>query len=384
MGLQVSLWCAGIAAFGLLYAPQGLLTDIAADYAITAAQASLLVSAATLGLALSIIPWALLSDRIGRAQAMRIAAVGAAALAIATPLMPGLDAMIGSRFLQGVALGGIPALAMSYLHERAQPGRAVALAGSYVAATSIGGLSGRLVAVPLAATTGWRASLLIVGMAGALITIVLALLLRSGPTSGMSTRESLRTLRTQLSNPDVLPLYAIGALLIGCMVAVYNTLAFRLEAPPYGLSATTVSIVFLAYLGGTVSSRLSGRLITRWGERPTLLVSCGLMLLGTAATLAQELPVLLSGVVILTTGMFLGHSTANALVASRSLHARTHATALYSVSYYAGASMFGALGGVAWVLDGWVLVTILVVILSGTAAALALIPYRKDSAVATD
>ena len=160
--LSAALWCAGVATFALMYAPQGLLTQIGHDASVSPAQASLLVSAATLGLALSVLPWARFSDRVGRPTAMRYAAATAGLLAVAVPWLPTFDALVAGRFVQGVALGGLPALAMTLLHEVAAPARTAALAGSYVAATSLGGLSGRLLVVPVADHLGgvrpWRSS----------------------------------------------------------------------------------------------------------------------------------------------------------------------------------------------------------------------------------
>ena len=52
---------------------------------------------------------------------------------------------------------------------------------------------------------------------------------------------------------------------MGGFVACYNYLTFRLEAAPLGLSTTVTSLLFLAYLAGTVSSPLAGRLSDRFG-----------------------------------------------------------------------------------------------------------------------
>ena len=46
---------------------------------------------------------------------------------------------------------------------------------------------------------------------------------------------------------------------MGGFVAVYNYLGFRLEGPPFFLPASLASLVFLAYLAGTVSSRVTMR-----------------------------------------------------------------------------------------------------------------------------
>lgn len=60
--ILIALLCAGIATFAQLYSVQGVLPIMARDLEIDAAQASLAVSAATLGLAVAVIPWSLMSD----------------------------------------------------------------------------------------------------------------------------------------------------------------------------------------------------------------------------------------------------------------------------------------------------------------------------------
>ena len=45
---------------------------------------------------------------------------------------------------------------------------------------------------------------------------------------------------------------------MGGFVAVYNYLGFRLSGEPFSLPATLISLIFLAYLSGTVTSRWAG------------------------------------------------------------------------------------------------------------------------------
>ncbi len=65
----------------------------------------------------------------------------------------------------------------------------------------------------------------------------------------------------------ILRLCLLAFLLMGGFVACYNYLTFRLEAPPLGLSTSVTSLLFLAYLAGTVSSPVAGRLSDRYGRR---------------------------------------------------------------------------------------------------------------------
>lgn len=341
-----------------MYAPQGILTEIAHQAGVSASRVALLVSAATFGLAVSVLPWAWLATRFGTRKALRCAASGAAVCGLLVPWLPSFDALVLGRLLQGVALGGIPALAMALPHDLTTPKRAASLGGSYVAATSLGGLGGRLLVVPVADHIGWRAALFALGCLVALLMIAMTTMIPdAGPSSA---RQSAGAALQHLRNPLMLRLFGIGALLVGGMVAIFNYLPFRLEQAPYLLTPSIVSLVFVVYLAGTAGSRAAGWLTSRAGEAKVLFAACLLLAAGAALTMVQPLIAILLGVTVLTAGLFIGHAVASSMVAAKADSGRQHATAFYNISYYAGSSLFGWLGGVAWVHGQWPLVAIFV------------------------
>jgi MFS transporter, YNFM family, putative membrane transport protein len=309
---------------------------------------------------------------------MRLAAASTAATAVAVPWLPTFDALLAGRFLHGIALGGIPALAMALLHNTATPQRVATMAGSYVAATSLGGLGGRLLVVPIADHIGWRAALFIVGCLVAVLMVGLIGLIPR-PSAGPADRpqNGQGGLLAHLRDPAMLSLFGIGALLIGGMVVVFNYLPFRLEQAPYRLAPTMVSLIFLAYLGGTAGSRAAGWLTDRVGAGPILAGAGLLMASGAALTLARPVLLILLGLVVLTTGLFIGHAVASSMVAARANHGRAQATAMYNISYYAGSSAFGWLGGLAWLHAQWFAVAALVIVLGLGASVLSLRPARR-------
>lgn len=158
--LLAALFCAGVATFAQLYSPQSVLPQIAADLHTGAADAALMVSAATAGLALGVIPWSLVADRIGRVRAMSLSVTAATVLGLLVPFAPHYGLLLSGRFVEGLLVGGVPAVAIAYLSEEIHPRHAARAAGMYVAGTSVGGLLGRLVAGPVAEVAGWRIGVL--------------------------------------------------------------------------------------------------------------------------------------------------------------------------------------------------------------------------------
>lgn len=373
--LGPALWCAGLGTFAVLYAPQGLLTQVAEETGASPARAALVVAAATAGLAASVLPWAWFSDRVGRTGAMRVAALASVVLALVVPFLPTLALLVAGRFVQGAALGGIAALAVAAAHEHA-PLRAGRLAGSYVAATSVGGLAGRLLAVPVAGSLGWRTALVAVGVVVGLLLLGLTALLPATRRPGPTERAPRGTVGGHLRDRRLVALFVVGGLLVGGMTAVYTFLPFRLEASPYGLAPATVSLVFLAYLAGTAGSQAAGRLAQRWGARTMLGLGCLLLAVGALVTLARPLAAVLVGVVLLTVGLFAGHAVAASRAAALAPRGRAQATALYTVTYYTGASVLGACAGPLWTVGGWPAVAGLVVV-AGLLALLLVLRGRE-------
>jgi len=379
--ILVGLGAAGIATFAQLYSPQGLLPTLARGLDVDAAEAALSVSVATLGVALAVLPWSWVADRVGRLRAMQVAIIASTVLGVAVALAPNLPTLLGLRLVEGMALGGLPALAVTYLHDEVHASHTAAAAAAYISGTTVGGMTGRLVAGPLAGVFGWRGALLAVAALCAVASAVfLRLMPRArgwAPTGRATLPHVLAGIRTSLRDPWLLALYAQGALLMGGFVAVYNYLAFRLEGPEFALPATIRSLIFAAYAAGTVSSRLTGRLVPRFGRRSVLVGGTVTMVAGALATLSGALVLVVTGLLVFTAGFFAAHAIASAWVGARATTGRAQATALYNVAYYSGSAVVGWLLGYAWSGRGWAGVVAAVVTLALVALVVALAGLRE-------
>src|SRR5581483_9421790 len=114
---SIALFCCGFATFALLYTVQPLLPLFSKDFGVDAATASWVVSAATIGVAVSLIPIGIVSDRLGRKQLMAASQLLVVGLTLAVAVAPGWKTILALRFLSGVALSGVPAVATAYLAE---------------------------------------------------------------------------------------------------------------------------------------------------------------------------------------------------------------------------------------------------------------------------
>ncbi len=372
--LLAALFCAGVATFAQLYSPQAVLPLIARDLGTGAADTALTVSAATIGLAVGVIPWAALADRIGRVQVMAISVTAATVLGLLVPFSPSYQLLLCGRFLEGLVVAGVPAVAVAYLTEEINAGHAARAAGTYVAGTTIGGLTGRLVTGPVAELFGWRIGVLTVAALCGLAALAFVKL--APPAQGFaptrSQRDLARRLLLNLRSPRQLVLYGQAFLLMGGFVAIYNFLGFRLMSAPFHLPQTLVSLIFLAYLAGTWASARAGAEATRFGRKAVLLASIVTMIVGVAITLSNNVVAVLVGLVITTAGFFGAHAVASGWVGSAAADGKAQASSLYNLFYYGGSSAVGWFGGVAFDAAGWTAVAGTVIGLAALAGLLAL------------
>jgi YNFM family putative membrane transporter len=355
--LAAALFAAGLGTFALLYSTQALLPVLSDAFHVSPATSALSLAVTSAGVGVGLLPAAWLSDAVGRTPVMSLSLVLSSALALGGALAPSFTVLLVLRALEGLALAGLPAVAMAYITEEVHPQALGGAVGLYIGGNAIGGMSGRLLAGGLADLGGWRAAVAGVGAMGVVCAIVLLKLLpasrnfRARPV--VSTRDALRRLRAPLADPGLLRLNAMGALLMGAFIAVYNGLGFRLAAAPFHLSPAALALVFLVYPIGSASSASAGRLADRIGRRTVLplsvLLSCG----GVALTATASLPLIVVGIATLTAGFFAGHSVASSWVGRRAAGSAAQASALYLLAYYAGSSIAGPLAGTAWTMDRW-------------------------------
>ncbi|WP_328728635.1 MFS transporter [Streptomyces griseoaurantiacus] len=354
--MSFALFLAGVATFALLYSTQALLPLISEDMAATAGAASWTVAAATGGLALFVLPMSALSERFGRRTVMTASLAVAVTVGLLVPFAPTIGWLVALRAVQGAALAGLPASATAYLAEEVRPKALVTAIGLFVAGNSVGGMSGRLLTGWVAQLFGWRVAVGTIGLVAVVCAVAFRLLL---PTPRHFTAGSLRprvllgAIRDHLGDPLLRRLYAIGALFMTVFGGVYTVIGYRLTDAPFSLPQGIIGSIFLVYLVGTVSASTTGRLVGRLGRRGALYLAGGTTAAGLLLSLADSLPLVLLGLVLITAGFFAGHAVASSAVSRTATHGRAQAQALYQSAYYIGSSVGSTLGATAYHATGW-------------------------------
>ncbi|HET6562201.1 MAG TPA: MFS transporter [Marmoricola sp.] len=380
-----ALFAAGMATFALLYSTQAILPELSATFGVSTGASTLTVSLTTLGLGVALLVAGPLSDVVGRTQLIHASLAASGVVAAACALAPGWPALLTLRLLLGVTLAGLPAVATAYLREELHPSSHGRAAGLYIGGTALGGMAGRLVTGAVAEAAGWRWALAATALLALLCAVVVRLLLP--PSQGFQPAPTgllplLDSARRAVSDPALLALYAVGACSVGALVAVFNTLTFRLEAAPYHLGLGAASLVFLVYPLGTASATWFGRLADTHGRRAVLPLGCLMAVTGGLLTLAQPLTAVVAGTGLLTAGFFAVHGVASGWVPVRA-HAggvaSGQAASLYLVAYYLGSSFFGSVAGYTWSSDGWTGVVTLATALLLATGGLSLVLRRTPT-----
>ena len=238
--------------------------------------------------------------------------------------------------------------------------------GLYISGNAVGGMTGRVVSAIMSDYMPWRTAIGVIGCLSLLLALLFA---RSLPASANFTPRpfKIRYLATSiidhLRDPAMLLLFGIAFLCMGGFISLYNYIGFRLLASPYDMSQSSISMIFLVYFFGSLSSAMMGRLILRFGRRSLIRLTMLAMLSGTLLTLAAPLPWIVTGVALFTCGFFGVHTIASSWVGRRAVSARAQAASLYLFFYYLGSSISGTLGGLFWVRLGWSGITVMICLL---------------------
>ncbi len=368
---------AGFAAFLDLYPTQPILPLLARTFHATSLGVSLTITAPTMAVALAAPFAGRLADRVG----LRRVIVGSAfALAGATLLAAtavSLRQLIFWRFVQGLATPGVFATTMAYVHEEWPPQRVGRTMAAYVSGTVIGGFTGRALTGMIAAAISWQASFAVLALLSAVVATVLWACLPVEHRVVSRRGRRTRSPAALFQHPQLVASYAVGFCVLCSQVAVFTYVPFPLAAPPFNLSTAALGWIFAVYLVGAVVTPLAGRWIDTYGPRVALGAAVSIGIAGALMTTARSLPVIIAGLSVFATGVFVAQASATSHVGANAQEDRGLAIGLYSSFYYLGGSVGGAIPALAWSRAGWPGCVALVIGVQLTTLAIALTTWSS-------
>jgi predicted MFS family arabinose efflux permease len=346
---------AGMCTFLNVYSTQPLLPLLRETFHASELEVSLTVSATIFATALTAPFIGMIAERRGRKKvivpSLFLLTIPTALAATSTSL----GALIFWRFAQGLFVPGVIAVMLAYVNEE-WAGRGVGRAmSSYVTGTVIGGFLGRFLSGIIATHWHWRATFLVI----ATLNLIGAVLVRAWlPLAKNFVRaEHLRQVldhaQQHLRNPRLLANFGMGATALFALVGCFTYANFYLAAAPFHLNSAQLGSIFLVYLLGVVITPQSGRFLDRFGFRHTTILYCAMMIAGLLLTLVKSLPIVIAGLAIFSSGVFVAQAAATVQTGAIAGRARSSAAGLYVAFYYLGGSVGATLTDVFWRWKGW-------------------------------
>ena len=380
---QPIVWLIGFFAFLNVYSIQAVLPMVMNDFHASAVQAGMTVGATVLAVGLVSPVMGMLSDAFGRRG---ILCLSMFAMTVPTALIPmshSLNALIALRFLQGLAVPGIVVVLIAYIAEEFRDSGGVArMTATYVGGTVMGGFSGRFITGHLGDLLGWRGAfvtLAILNFLGALLVLWLLPVSRHFvPNRNFS--GALVILSRHLQHKRLMASCAVGFCVLFSLVGTFTYVNLYLAAEPFNLSAAGLANVFGVYLVGVLVTPLAGRHIDRLGFKRSLLLALAISAFGLLLTLVTSLPLIVIGLTVCSSGVFLCQSATISAISKNVTEGRSLATGIYYMSYYAGGAVGTWGAGTAFVHWGWSGSVLTIALVQALAAAIVAFVWHQPVA----
>lgn len=330
--------------FANVYITQPLLPTLAQEFSVSALESSWTFTITTLTLGLSLLIYGALSDALGRRGIMVLTLGGVMVCGFLLSQVEDYSELLLLRAIQGLLLGGLPAIAIAYMNDEFSP-RALSLAvGLYIGGNTLGGIGGRLIGGFVGESLGWQGAFWVMALVSLFCVLAFVYLLpKSARFESRPLRlgPMMRSMGDHLSNPLLLSAYLIGGLNFFIFINQYSYITFVLSKAPYYLPASVLGLLFLTYLTGTFGSAISGRVADYLSQPKAMALGIMILAVGSSVTLFESLSAIIVGFLMNSFGFFFCHSTASSWVSKQATHAKASASSLYLVFYYLGASLGG-------------------------------------------
>ncbi|MCO6523879.1 MAG: sugar transporter [Candidatus Schmidhempelia sp.] len=245
-----SVFCLAIAAFVFNtteFVPVGLLPNIAESFSMNVAHTGLLITVYAWCVSLLSFPLTVLTAKFERHKLL----IGLFIVFITSHLLAGMAWNFTSLMIARIGIACSHAVFWSIitpLAVRLAPGgkRAQAM-GFIVAGTSIATVLGVPIGTIIGQMVGWRVTFLLIGGAALLVTIALAYLV---PTAPSTSSNSMRHALTLFKRPTLLCVYGLTAItIIGHFTAYTYITPFMLDIGGYSEKTIVLLLLCIGFAG---------------------------------------------------------------------------------------------------------------------------------------
>jgi MFS transporter, YNFM family, putative membrane transport protein len=350
--LELAVFALVSASFANIYITQPILPALQKEFSTDMVVVSFTVSAVIFGIAISNLPFGFLADRLPIHPIIFVGGVLVAFGGLLCAASNDLWMLIGARFVQGIFIPALTTCLAAYLAKTLPVARLNVVMGSYVSATVLGGLAGRLLGGWIQPSLNWRYAFV---TASVLVLIATFAALRGLPRTsvGAGQQRHLIGFLVLMKRWELLRMYFCAAGSFAVFSSVFNYLPFRLEAPPFNFSTEMTTSLYVVYVVGIFMGPISGRLCNRIGCGDTLIGGAVLLGISLALVMRPSVLAVVAGLTGVCAGFFTIHAAAVGCLNRRLFSGHGRANALYVLFYYLG-GWLGITGtGFAFKHGGW-------------------------------
>lgn len=361
--LQLIVFALVSAAFTNIYVTQPVLPILQSEFSADMVLISFTVSAVILGIALSNIPFGFLADRLPIQPIVFAGGVMVAAGGLVCAATHNLWVLIGARFVQGLFIPALTTCLAAYLAKTLPIERLNVVMGSYVSATVLGGLCGRLLGGFIHPPLHWRYAFV---SASALTIIATFTAVRALPRASAEPGQQQDPIGIfeLIRRWDLMRIYLCATGGFAIFSSIFNYLPYRLTAQPFGFSTEMTTLLYLTYVVGIFIGPMAGRISNRFGSGNTLLIGGVFLGVALALVLLPSITAVILGLLCLCAGFFTIHAAAVGALNRKLTSGQGRANALYVLFYYMGGWLGITGSGLAYEHGGWnALVYILMLLL---------------------
>ncbi len=351
--LQLVVFALVSASFTNIYLTQPILPVLQNEFGVTPVQVSLTVSTVILGIVLSNLLFGFLSDRLSIHPIIIVGGICVASGGIVCALTHDFSVLVAARLFQGIFIPALTTSLAAWLAKTLPQERLSVVMGSYVSATVLGGLGGRLLGGWIHPPLHWRYAFLSASALISVTTILAVIVLPRAHFKQAASSDMESTFGSLLKRRDLLFIYCCGAGGLLIFSPVFNFLPYRLAGAPFHFSTELITLIYLVYVLGIFLGPLAGRFSSRFGGGNTLIAGTSILGLSLALLLIPAIAAVIVGLLGVCAGFFTVHAVAVGLLNQKLTNSHGKANALYVLFYYAGGWLGITGAGFAFERAGW-------------------------------
>ena len=340
------------ASFTNVYITQPVLPILQDEFSVDLVMVSFSISGVILGIALSNLPFGMLIDRYPIQPIVLVGGIMVAAAGLVCALTENFWVLITARFVQGLFIPALTTCLAAYLAKTIPLSSLSVVMGSYVSATVLGGLGGRLLGGWIHPPLHWRYAF-ITASVFILVATFMAVKWLPRPVKDLGVNKTPVSFMSLLKRKELFLIFMCALGSFSVFSSVFNYLPFRLEGDPFNFSTETITLVFLVYITGIFMGPTAGRLSNRFGSGNTLLLGSFILAASLLVILMQSVVAIVIGLIGVCMGFFMVHAAAVGALNKKLSSGHGRANALYVLFYYIGGGLGITAAGFAYKQGGW-------------------------------